>query len=135
MVLVSAVIPTRGRPELLLRAVRSVLAQTLREIEAVVVIDGQDPATEQAVAMLTREDGRVRVVALQTSVGGSAARNRGVAEASGEWIACLDDDDEWMPTKLEAQLEAAAGSKAPVVIGTCKIIARTPGNDYVWPLR
>ncbi len=135
MVLVSTVIPTRGRPELLLRAVRSVLQQTLREIEAVVVIDGQDPATEQAIEMLAREDGRVRVVALQTSVGGSAARNRGVAEASGEWIAFLDDDDEWMPSKLESQLEAATASKAPVVIGTCKIIARTPGNDYVWPRR
>jgi|ERR1700733_3141435 len=135
MVLVSAVIPTRGRPELLLRAVRSVLAQTLQEIEAVVVIDGQDPATEHAVEMLAREDGRVRVIALPTSVGGSDARNRGVTEASGEWIAFLDDDDEWRPGKLEAQIEAVTTSTAPVVIGTCKIIARTPGNDYVWPRR
>ncbi|WP_158823670.1 glycosyltransferase family 2 protein [Granulicella sp. S156] len=135
MVLVSAVIPTRGRPELLLRAVRSVLAQTLREIEAVVVIDGQDLATEHALETLAREDGRVRVIALPVSVGGSDARNRGVAEASGKWIAFLDDDDEWLPGKLEAQLEAVAASTAPVVIGTCKIIARTPGNDYVWPRR
>lgn len=135
MVLVSAVIPTRGRPELLLRAVRSVLAQTLREIEAVVVIDGQDLATERALETLAREDGRVRVIALQVSVGGSDARNRGVAEASGKWIAFLDDDDEWLPGKLEAQIEAVAASTAPVVIGTCKIIARTPGNDYVWPRR
>lgn len=135
MVLVSAVIPTRGRPELLLRAVRSVLAQTLREIEAVVVIDGQDSATEHALELLAREDGRVRVIALPESVGGSDARNRGVAEASGKWIAFLDDDDEWLPGKLEAQIEAVAASTAPVVIGTCKIIARTPGNDYVWPRR
>ena len=135
MVLVSAVIPTRGRPELLLRAVRSVLAQTLREIEAVVVIDGQDLATERALEALAREDGRVRVIALPVSVGGSDARNRGVAEASGKWIAFLDDDDEWLPGKLEAQIEAVAASTAPVVIGTCKIIARTPGNDYVWPRR
>ena len=135
MVLVSAVIPTRGRPELLLRAVRSVLAQTLREIEAVVVIDGQDLATEHALETLVREDGRVRVIALPVSVGGSDARNRGVAEASGKWIAFLDDDDEWLPGKLEAQIEAVAASTAPVVIGTCKIIARTPGNDYVWPRR
>lgn len=135
MVLVSAVIPTRGRPELLLRAVRSVLAQTLREIEAVIVIDGQDQATEHALEALVREDGRVRVIALPVSVGGSDARNRGVAEASGKWIAFLDDDDEWLPGKLEAQLEAVAASTAPVVIGTCKIIARTPGNDYVWPRR
>jgi glycosyltransferase involved in cell wall biosynthesis len=107
MVLVSAVIPTRGRPEFLLRAVRSVLGQTLRKIEAVVVIDGQDPATERAVKMLAREDGRVRVIALPTSIGGSAARNRGVDEASGEWIAFLDDDDEWMPGKLAIRGNAA----------------------------
>ncbi len=48
MVIVSAVIPTRGRPELLQRAVRSALAQTLREIEVVVVIDGEDPVTRLA---------------------------------------------------------------------------------------
>ena len=135
MVLVSAVIPTRGRPELLLRAVRSVLAQSLREIEAVVVIDGQDLATEHALESMAREDGRLRVIAVPVSIGGSDARNRGVAEASGKWIAFLDDDDEWLPGKLEAQIEAVAASTAPVVIGTCKIIARTPGNDYVWPRR
>ena len=135
MVLVSTVIPTRGRPELLLRAVRSVLAQTLREIEVVIVIDGEDKATELALEFLAQEDGRVRVIALSTSVGGSDARNRGVAAASGEWVAFLDDDDEWLPSKLQAQLEAVTASTAPVVIGTCKIIARTPGNDYIWPRR
>ncbi|NYF79609.1 glycosyltransferase family 2 protein [Granulicella arctica] len=135
MVLVSTVIPTRGRPELLLRAVNSVLAQTLREIEVVIVIDGEDRATELALERLVREDRRVNVVALGSSVGGSDARNRGVDAASGEWIAFLDDDDEWLPGKLQAQLEAVTASTAPVVIGTCKIIARTPGNDYVWPRR
>ncbi|WP_035352118.1 glycosyltransferase family 2 protein [Edaphobacter aggregans] len=135
MALVSAVIPTRGRPELLLRAVRSVLAQTLRDIEAVIVIDGDDPPTERALEDLVREDARVRVIALETSVGGSDARNRGVDAASGEWVAFLDDDDEWLPGKLQAQLEAVTVLTAPVVIGTCKIIARTPGSDYVWPRR
>jgi glycosyltransferase involved in cell wall biosynthesis len=135
MVLVSAVIPTRGRPGLLLRAVRSVLAQTLQAIEAVVVIDGEDQATERALAELINEDGRVRVIALATSVGGSDARNRGVNEASGEWIAFLDDDDEWLPNKLLSQLDAVMTSMAPVVIGTCKIIARTPEKDYIWPRR
>jgi glycosyltransferase involved in cell wall biosynthesis len=135
MVLVSAVIPTRGRPELLLRALRSVLAQTLREIEVVVVIDGEDLATERALAEFVREDSRIRVVALAISVGGSDARNRGAAAASGEWIAFLDDDDEWLPDKLQRQLEAVATSTAPAVIGTCKIIARTPSRDYEWPRR
>jgi glycosyltransferase involved in cell wall biosynthesis len=135
MILVSAVIPTRGRPELLIRAVRSVLTQTLRELEVVVVIDGEDPATERELKILAQEDGRIRVVALPKSVGGSAARNHGVQHAVGDWIAFLDDDDEWLPGKLQAQLAAISTFKTFAVIGTCKIIARTPGNDYVWPRR
>jgi glycosyltransferase involved in cell wall biosynthesis len=132
---VSTVIPTRGRPELLRRAVNSALAQTWRAIEVVVVIDGVDLATSITVAELMWQDARVRVVELPVSVGGSDARNRGVDAACGEWIAFLDDDDEWLPGKLEAQLDAVLQSAAPVVIGTCRMIARTPGNDYVWPRR
>ena len=135
MVIVSTVIPTRGRPELLQRAVRSALAQTLRAIEVVVVIDGEDPATRLALKELTRQDGRLRVLALPASIGGSDARNRGVEAASGEWIAFLDDDDEWLPGKLQAQIDAVGRSTAPVLIGTCRMIARTPGRDYVWPRR
>ena len=135
MVIVSVVIPTRGRPDLLQRAVRSALAQTLRAIEVVVVIDGEDPGTRLAMQRVALQDSRLRVLALANSVGGSDARNRGVDAAKGEWIAFLDDDDEWFPGKLQAQLDAVAPSTAPVVIGTCKMIARTPGRDYVWPRR
>ena len=134
MVIVSAVIPTRGRPELLCRAVRSALAQTLRAIEVVVVIDGEDPASRLALAELA-PDRRLRVLELSARVGGSDARNRGVDAAVGEWIAFLDDDDEWLPGKLEAQLEAVSKSTAPILIGTCRMIARTPDKDYVWPRR
>jgi glycosyltransferase involved in cell wall biosynthesis len=135
MIVVSAVIPTRRRPELLRRAVLSALAQTLREIEVVVVIDGEDPATRIALDELSLQDGRLRVLALSASVGGSDARNRGVDMAVGEWIAFLDDDDEWLPGKLQAQIDAVGASKASVLIGTCRMIARTPGKDYVWPRR
>src|ERR1700728_4659534 len=135
MVIVSAVIPTRGRPELLRRAVRSALAQTLREIEVVVVIDGPDPDTHVVLQELVQQDGRLRVLELPSNVGGSDARNRGVDAAAGEWIAFLDDDDEWFPGKLQAQLDALKTSTAPALIGSCKMIARTPGKDYVWPRR
>src|SRR6202522_3854408 len=135
MVTVSAVIPTRGRPELLRRAVRSALAQTLRDIEVLVVIDGPDPVTQAVLQELVQQDGRLRVLTLPCSVGGSDARNRGVDAAAGEWVAFLDDDDEWLPGKLQAQLDAVCASTAPVLIGTCRMIARTPGRDYVWPRR
>jgi glycosyltransferase involved in cell wall biosynthesis len=84
---------------------------------------------------VAHQDPRLQVLALPKSVGGSDARNRGVDAAAGEWIAFLDDDDEWFPGKLQAQLDAVAPSTAPVVIGTCRMIARTPGGDYVWPRR
>jgi glycosyltransferase involved in cell wall biosynthesis len=135
VVTVSVVIPTRNRPQLLTRAVRSALAQTFRGMEVVAVIDGEDEVTAQALAQLGREDARLRVLALKKSVGGSDARNRGVEAAEGEWIAFLDDDDEWLPGKLAAQMDAVERSAAPIVIGTCKMIARTPRRDYVWPRR
>ena len=53
------------------------------------------------------QDPRLHVLALPKSVGGSDARNRGVDAAAGEWIAFLDDDDEWFPGKLQAQLDAS----------------------------
>ena len=68
MILVSVVIPTRGRPALLLRALRSVFAQTLSDLEAVVVIDGPDPETIALLEDLARTEARLRIVALTSGV-------------------------------------------------------------------
>jgi glycosyltransferase involved in cell wall biosynthesis len=135
MVTVSAVIPTRGRAKLLRRAVLSVFAQTLRDIEVVVVVDGPDLGTMTVLEELGRQDERLRVLPLPASVGGSDARNLGVETAAGEWVAFLDDDDEWLAGKLQAQLAAVCAMEAPLTIGTCRMIARTPGQDYIWPRR
>lgn len=136
---VSVVIPTRNRPGLLLdRAVRTALAQTLRDLEVVVVVDGPDPATVEALATVT--DPRLRVVALPQNVGPSEARNVGVRHARAPWVALLDDDDEWAPAKLERQLEAARRSslRHPIVVcrydlptaqGARQEPARFPGPD------
>jgi glycosyltransferase involved in cell wall biosynthesis len=101
--LVSAVIPTRNRPELVRRAVCSALSQTYPNLEIVVVVDGIDTATVETLEALN--ESRVRIVALTENVGGGEARNIGVHEARGEWIALLDDDDEWLPKKTERQME------------------------------
>jgi glycosyltransferase involved in cell wall biosynthesis len=101
---VSVVIPTRNRPTIVIRAVKSALAQTYGNLEVVVVIDGPDRATEAALEALA--DPRVTVVPLLQGVGGSEARNIGARTAKGEWIALLDDDDEWLATKLERQFAA-----------------------------
>ena len=130
---VSVVIPTRGRPALVVRAVKSALEQTLADIEVVVVIDGYDPASTEALRAIN--DSRVTVVSLSELVGGSEARNIGVRVSRGEFIAFLDDDDEWSATKLSRQLAIAKASSAPFPIVTCRLIARRPNGDELWPAR
>ena len=98
---VCVVIPTRGRPELVLRAVGSALAQVTAPAEVLVVVDGPDPATETALAAVG--DPRLRVLVLERNGGAAAARNAGVRATACEWVAFLDDDDEWRPGKLAAQ--------------------------------
>src|SRR5579871_5746785 len=102
---VSVVIPTRNRPEAVVRAVESALAQTVRDLEVTVVIDGPNEATALALARLQERDTRLHVIELERNVGACAARNRGIEASKGRWIALLDDDDEWLQNKLEKQLE------------------------------
>src|SRR6185436_11387163 len=101
--LVSVVIPTRDRPHLVSAAIRSALAQSLREIEVIVVIDGPDARTEESIRLI--EDDRLGTTTLPRPSGAPSARNAGVAAARGRWVAFLDDDDEWLPEKLARQLE------------------------------
>ena len=130
--LVSAVIPTRNRPDLVCRAVRSVLSQTVQEIECIVVIDGPDAATVQSLSEIP--DPRLRVMALEENVGGCEARNLGARAARGEWVALLDDDDEWLPCRLEKQLACAAASSKPVTMVASRFLDRgTNDDDLVRP--
>jgi glycosyltransferase involved in cell wall biosynthesis len=131
--LVSAVIPTRNRSHLVLRAVRSALAQTHRELEVIVVMDGPDISTATVLAGIV--DPRLRIVQLRCSVGGSDARNAGISEASAEWIALLDDDDEWLPCKIERQLAILPRLETAFPIISCRFLAHTNSGDYVWPNR
>lgn len=125
---VTVVVPSRGRTALLERALLSVGAQTVRPLEVVVVADGTTiPHPPPA------GDVPVRVVELATSVGGAEARNVGVREARGELIAFLDDDDAWVPTKLEKQLALREATGARVLAS--RVIAELPGHHQVWPRR
>ena len=131
--LVNVVIPTRNRPQLVKRAVQSVIAQTYKELEIIVVIDGIDENTYNALDAV--DEPRLRVIKLPISIGAADARNAGVNEANGEWIAFLDDDDEWLPRKIELQLEAANRSNYKFPIIACRLIARTPKGDFTRPRR
>jgi glycosyltransferase involved in cell wall biosynthesis len=130
---VSVVIPTRGRARLLSRAVGSALGQTYRPLEVVVVVDGPDAPT--VAALEAAGDPRLRWRVAERPRGGSAARNAGVREARGEWVALLDDDDEWLPSKLETQMADLAASRAPEPVGFGQVVIRTPTFEYLSPRR
>ena len=102
--LVSVVIPTYNRGTKILRAVTSVLRQTYGNLELIVVDDG---SADETVALLESvRDPRLRLVRHQTNRGAAAARNTGVAAATGRWIAFQDSDDIWLPEHLHRQVQA-----------------------------
>jgi len=131
--IVTVVIPTRHRPALMLRSVRSALAQDLSDLEVIVVIDGADPESFEAIATIS--DPRLSTAYLADSVGGSQARNIGIQMGRGEFVALLDDDDEWVPSKLSSQLALARASQCRFPVVTSRLIARRPDGDELWPHR
>ncbi|HWS36935.1 MAG TPA: glycosyltransferase family 2 protein [Actinoplanes sp.] len=130
---VSVVIPTCDRPDLAVRAVGSALAQTHRDLEVIVVVDGPDDATTGALGEVG--DPRLRVEVLPERRKAPNARNVGALQARGRFTALLDDDDEWLPDKLAVQLELAAGSSAKYPVVATRLINRTPRADSIMPRR
>lgn len=112
--LVSVVIPTYNSASTVERALRSVAAQTYRPIEVVVVDDASQDDTVRIVSEYAVP--WLRIVRCAINGGASAARNLGVEEAKGEYVAFLDSDDEWSPTKLETQVAAMEQHPASSIV-------------------
>ena len=126
---VSVIIPTIRRADLLGRALRSVYGQTFQAFEIIVVVDGPDPETMR---MLELETGRlIRVFNNLQALGAGRARNLGAAHARGRYVAFLDDDDEWLPRKLERQMERMA-SREDVLVTCLSRVVRPQGVE-IWP--
>ena len=100
---VSVIIPTYNRADKVLGGIEGVLAQTFSDLEVIVVDDGSSDGTEKTLREAFGD--RIRYF-YQTNQGASVARNRGIKEARGEWIAFLDSDDRWESDKLEWQFKA-----------------------------
>ena len=117
---VSVIIPTYNRAEMLQRAVDSVVAQTFTDFELLIVDDCSADETPDVVAGLVNADARIRSFRHDHNRGLSATRNTGIGHAEGEYIAFLDDDDEFLPSKIESQVKALDCADADV------------GMVYVW---
>jgi len=116
---VSVIIPAQNRPAMLREAIASVLAQTFQDFELIVVLNGATPETAD-VAKSFANNPKIKVAPMEKSTLADA-RNTGLSVATGEWLAFLDDDDIWLPSKIDVQLKAAAASGADLV--TCDFSA------------
>ena len=100
---VSVIIPTYNRERLIARSVKSVLNQTYRDFEIIIVDDASTDNTEEVISSFNDE--RIRYLRHDKNRGEAAARNTGIKLARGEYIASQDSDDEWLPEKLGKQIE------------------------------
>jgi len=106
---ISVVIPTYNRARQVQAALKSVLAQTYPKFEAIVVDDGSTDGTGEAIQRFIRQQsgsGKQTRYFFQPNQGSSVARNKGIEQARGDWVAFLDSDDVWLPEKLELQVRA-----------------------------
>ncbi|MDJ0648659.1 MAG: glycosyltransferase family 2 protein [Xenococcaceae cyanobacterium MO_188.B19] len=118
----SIIIPTYNRPQLLLRAVNSALAQTIEDFEVIVV----DDCSKEPVDL--PEHPRLRIIRLSKNQGGSAARNIGIREAKGKLVTFLDDDDELVPDMAERSVKALKTSALPQPVGVISAIEVVGGD-------
>jgi teichuronic acid biosynthesis glycosyltransferase TuaG len=125
---ISVVISTFERPQACERALVSVLDQLDQPLEVLICDNGSRDETQQRFRDWEKRDRRVRYLRIASNTGTPAApRNLGVAQARGDWVAFLDDDDEWLPQKLSVQRTLMSG-EGPDMIATNAL--RSSGGAY-----
>ncbi|HTT92305.1 MAG TPA: glycosyltransferase [Acidimicrobiales bacterium] len=118
---VTAIIPTYNRRDLVVQSACSVLAQTCSEVACLVVDNGSSDGTAEALRAL--EDERLTVIGRDLPLGAAKARNVGIEAARTQWVAFLDNDDLWAPTKVELQLQALSKySSARWCVAACAYV-------------
>lgn len=111
--LISVVIPTYNREKTIIRCLKSVMNQSYKNIEIIVVDDCSVDNTQAVVESIS--DNRIRFIKLEKNSGACVARNVGVENSKGEYIAFQDSDDEWLPDKLKKQLNSLQKENADIV--------------------
>lgn len=143
--LVSVVISTYKRPVVILeRAIVSVKNQTYKNIEIIVVNDApEEKMLEENIKQMLKkmDDSRIVYFCMKKNSGACAARNFGIKMSKGEYISCLDDDDEWLPKKIELQVAAFTNEKIGLVYspfynitedGNKRLVAHSTNSGIVY---
>src|SRR5919107_444831 len=132
---VSVIVPAYNVAGYLERALDSALAQTMSDLEVIVVDDASSDTTFEVASSVAARDARVRLLRNDNNRGLSASRNRAMHAARGEWIALLDGDDAWRPERLERMM--AYATNADVISDDIYVVARSrtkPGEYVFWSL-
>src|SRR5687767_5734482 len=119
--LISVVIPSYNHERYLREALASARAQSIHEIEIIVIDDGSSDGSHALALQIAAEDARVRVHR-QENQGSHAALNRGIELAGGAWLTALNSDDRWHPRRLERMLREAANARADFLFSDVQLI-------------
>jgi len=135
MPLVSIIMPAYNAEKTVKDSVLSALNQTYTDFELIIIDDGSKDRTTEILKELAMTDSRIRILRNSPNQGVSASRNRGISEATGEWIAFLDSDDLWREDKLSLQLELAKKNPDAVLTYTASAFITNDGKrlGYVLP--
>jgi succinoglycan biosynthesis protein ExoO len=125
---VSVIIPAYNAEAYIVKAIESALQQTEKNIEVIVVDDGSTDATPDVAREIP--DKRLKVIVNQQNLGLSGARNRGIREAKGKWVALLDSDDWYQPERLEKLLQVAYAEDADMIADNMYLIR--DGEKFPW---
>lgn len=127
---VSVIMPAYNRADILPRTIKSVLNQTFNDFELIIIDDGSTDNTGDVVREIVKSDSRIKYIYQANSGGAANPKNQAFRLSSGEFIAYLDHDDEWLPTKLEKQL-ALFKNSADNNLGlvSCNVLIINNGQD------
>jgi len=130
--MVSAVVTTHKRnPEILERAIKSIISQSYKDIEIIVIDDSPEdyPLRDAVKNMVSKyEEHNIKYIQHDTPKGACAARNSGIEIAQGEYVGFLDDDDEWSPRKIEKQLQGFDNENVALVYGVYELLYENTGK-------
>lgn len=126
---VSVVIRTYNRADLIERAINSVLGQTFQDFEIIVADDGSTDNTQSIVEQMIGKDVRIRFFTQPHSGRPGKTLNLGLAHSHGRYIAMLDSDDEWLPSKLEKQIRLLESAPARISLVVSHVIAINPDGS------
>ena len=111
MSLISVIMPYRQKKEYIHKAIKSVMGQTYKKFELIIIFDDEKKDDLNFIKSITKNKKKIKIIINKKNIGAGAARNKGIKKAKGKYIAFIDSDDFWKPNKLEKQIEFIESNK------------------------